>query len=140
MTDYVLIHLNDTTTSLCFSVDDPGVINWLKNLPENIPVTVTPVEDSGRNLYAITISTIALKRTRGFLWGAFEGAATGVAVGSNVSGAGLWLVGAVCQFFGSLAGFLIGMPVFAILGLMSDANTIRDLMTDYRHAFGKRKF
>lgn len=123
----------------CCDVDAPGLAEWVESLPPSTKVNVIPVKvrDSILRVMLVKIPLKVFTKLRGTVWGACEGSVTGMATGSNVSGCGWWIAGSVCQVVGGLCGLVIGTPVFAVLGLLSDMNTIRELLTDYRHAFSK---
>ncbi|AUS94272.1 hypothetical protein [Trichoplusia ni ascovirus 6b] len=141
--DYVRVTLNDEEkTSISFRMDDPNVKDWLKQLSSGVDVKTEIVEDEDDERYnfLIQLPLNFWNRCRSAMWGACEGAATGIATGSNVSGAGWWIIGTIGQMCGAFAGITIGTPVFATLGFLSDMDTVRELMTDYRHAFGKVEY
>lgn len=74
----------------------------------------------------------------GAWWGFWEGAASGALTGTNVSGAGGFFFGTLCQIGGALSGFLGGGISGLCIGLITDRDEMKEVMANYREHFGTK--
>lgn len=133
----VCVTLNDDTRStLCYEMNDEESMRWLQTLPPEIAVDTADFQDRPWSIDDELINSVK-SRLGSALLGACEGAATGTATGSNITGAGLWLVGGLWQVIGAFVGFTLGTLTFAGMGALTDADTVRFIASDYRLCFGR---
>ncbi|WP_312829421.1 DUF5862 family protein [Pantoea anthophila] len=72
----------------------------------------------------------------GAIIGLFDGAATGMAIGGKWGGAGGFIVGGISQLFGLIIPTIMGGLAGFVVGAITDTETIQNLLTEYRNAFG----